>query len=176
MVDNRAVNIKKIPLNIGDVAVSDGPSMLETILGSCVAVCLWDGELKIAGMNHYMMPYWMDTMKDPMMCGPESIEALMTMIINRGANIKDLRAKIFGGGRVLETLTKGIEIGKENVRVAREVLEDYGIPVIKEYTGNDFGIKVVFYSDTGRAFIKKLDMKHCTACKENLLLIQGGTL
>ena len=172
-MDSMKLNIKKIPLNIGDIAVSDGSSMLETILGSCVAVCLWDKELKIAGMNHYMMPYWLNTMRDPLMCGPDSIDALIAMIIGKGSDIKNLTAKVFGGGAVLEAQLKGNEIGKENVRVAREALEDYGIPIVKECTGNDFGIKVVFYSDTGQAFVKKLDIKHCPACKQNLLLIQG---
>jgi len=167
------LNIRKIPLNIGDVAVSDGPSMLETILGSCVAVCLWDSELKIAGMNHYMMPYWLNTLKDPLMCGPDSIDALVAMIMRKGSAIKNLRAKIFGGGAVFEAPLKGSEIGKENVRVAREALEAYGIPVVREYTGNDFGIKVMFYSDTGRAFVKKLETRYCAACADNLLAVQG---
>lgn len=87
--------------------------------------------------------------------------------------MRNLKAKIFGGGAVLEAHLKGNEIGEKNVRVAREALEDYGIPIIKEYTGNDFGIKVLFYSDTGKAFVKKLDTKHCAACTENLLVVQG---
>lgn len=76
--------MKKITLNIGDIVVTREPFLLETTLGSCVAVCLWDKELKIAGMNHYMMPYWLNTLRDPMMCGPEAIDALIAMLLEKG--------------------------------------------------------------------------------------------
>lgn len=48
--------MKRIMLSIGDVVVSKEPAMLETILGSCVAVCLWDEKIGMGGMNHIMLP------------------------------------------------------------------------------------------------------------------------
>jgi chemotaxis protein CheD len=166
--DNQQV--KRIALNIGDVAVSTTPSVLETILGSCVAICLWDAKRKVAGMNHFMMPYMTDTLKDPMLCGPESIRALIAKVVSMGSDINELKAKVFGGGNVVELLNSGTQIGKENVRAAKETLADYNIPVIKEFTGNDFGIKVFFYSDSGRAFVKRLNINKCAqcACKINI--------
>ena len=34
------------------------PFLVDTILGSCVAVCLYDEHKKIGGINHYMLPLW----------------------------------------------------------------------------------------------------------------------
>ncbi|HEX2974864.1 MAG TPA: chemotaxis protein CheD, partial [Bacteroidales bacterium] len=38
--------------------VSREPVIVNTILGSCVAVCLYDTLLKYGGINHYMLPLW----------------------------------------------------------------------------------------------------------------------
>jgi chemotaxis protein CheD len=37
---------------------SSQPYVINTILGSCVAVCLWDPVYKVGGMAHYMLPLW----------------------------------------------------------------------------------------------------------------------
>ncbi len=148
--------LKRIVLNIGDVVVATEPAILETVLGSCVSVCLWDGRLKIGGMNHFMLPRMLDTMKCSTCCGPESMEKLLTALIGSGSRLGDVRAKIFGGGRMVSSLEHGIDVGLENVAVARSMLADYGIPIVGECTGLDLGRKVVFYSATGKVFVKSL--------------------
>ncbi len=35
--------------------VSDEPTSVTTILGSCVAVCLWDTARRIGGINHCLL-------------------------------------------------------------------------------------------------------------------------
>ena len=31
-------------------------AMLSTVLGSCISVCLTDGDARIGGMNHFLLP------------------------------------------------------------------------------------------------------------------------
>jgi chemotaxis protein CheD len=148
--------MKKIVLNIGDVVVSNEPVVLETILGSCVAICLWDENLKVGGMNHFMFPRTIRDVKNPSYCGPESINMLVRDILKMGVNKYSLRAKLFGGGKVFEGISRHFDVGTENVKTAKDILQEHGIPIVNEFTGCDCGTKVVFYPDTGRAFVKKL--------------------
>lgn len=144
-------------LIIGDVVVSESPAILETVLGSCVAVCLWDRKFHIGGMNHIMLPASTDSVKNPNYCAQEAIDNLLDDILKTGAAMRNLRAKVFGGGRAIKQFSERLDVGKQNVRVTKEILSKYNIPIVKEFTQMDCGIKVVFYSDTGRAFVKKLE-------------------
>ncbi len=43
-------------LQPGEIFVSGNGTSITTLLGSCVAVCLWDEKKKIGGMNHVILP------------------------------------------------------------------------------------------------------------------------
>ncbi|MCL4537187.1 MAG: chemotaxis protein CheD [Nitrospirae bacterium] len=148
--------MKRIMLSIGDVVVSKEPAMLETILGSCVAVCLWDEKIGMGGMNHIMLPRMYSGIKNPLYCGHESIHMLLNKLLEGGASKKSLKAKVFGGGRVIKEISEHFDVGKENVKTAKEILRQHGIPIIREFTGCGYGTKVLFHSATGRAFVKRL--------------------
>lgn len=148
--------MKRIILNIGDVVISSEPSILETVLGSCVSVCLWDEALSIGGMNHFMLPRMTDGIKNPTYCGKEAVEVLVSALLDMGSNLPNLKAKVFGGGRVIKKFHQSLDVGKENIKVAKEILGRYKIPIIKELTGRGHGVKVVFYSATGKVFVKPL--------------------
>jgi len=148
--------VRRITVNIGDVIVSSEPVILQTLLGSCVSACVWDDEVRVGGMNHFMVPK-ITQETDSSHCGPEAVRRLLKELTAAGADIRRLRAKLFGGGKMLREFTENLDIGKENVRVARELLEEYNIPIVKEFTCTDFGIKVLFCTANGRAFVKKLE-------------------
>ncbi len=145
-----------ITLNIGDVVASREQAILGTILGSCVSVCLYDEKFKIGGMNHFLLPEIISDVRNPLYCGPDSIKRLVDEVVSMGADMRNIRAKVFGGGRVVRELTDDFDIGRKNVDTAREMLLNYGIPIIREFTCPDYGIKLIFYTDTGRAFVKQL--------------------
>lgn len=149
--------MNRITLIIGDVVVSDTHAILETVLGSCVAVCLWDKSLHLGGMNHIMLPAISDSVKNPNYCAQEAIDKLLGDILKLGSARRNLRAKVFGGGRAIKQFSERLDVGKQNVRVIKEILSKYNIPIIKEFTQMGCGIKVRFHSDTGRAFVKKLE-------------------
>ena len=45
-------------IHVGQIHVDTSPSAISTVLGSCVAVCLYDTKLGMGGMNHYLLPFW----------------------------------------------------------------------------------------------------------------------
>ncbi len=147
--------MQRIILKIGDIVVSDEPARLETVLGSCVSVCLWDEKEKIGGMNHFMLPEMTRSTDKPTYCGSESIKILLNNMLMKGAVISHLKAKLFGGGRLIKHFNQALDVGRENVRVAKKVLKEYEIPIISELTGHDSGIKILFYTKSGRVFVKR---------------------
>jgi chemotaxis protein CheD len=146
---------RTIIINIGDVCVSRGPVIFQTVLGSCIAVCIWDEVAGIGGMNHFMVPLARRNAKGGY-CGPEATAMLVRKMLDAGARMENLKAKIFGGGKVIRQFSERLDVGKENALAARNALRRHGIPIVKELTCTDYGIKVKFHSDTGRAYVKQL--------------------
>ncbi len=147
--------MKRIILNIGDIVVSRRPAILETILGPCVAVCLWDRKRKIGGMNHFMLPRTVTGMENAGYGGLESTERLIEALLGIGACLKDLKAKVFGGA-LRSGLIMGRALGRENAAVAKEVLRAYRIPIVGELTSHDHSMRILFHSDTGKTLVKRV--------------------
>ncbi len=137
--------------------VSKEPHLVKTILGSCVAVCLWDSKLKIGGINHFMLPNWNGNDLASPKYGNIAIEKLIDKMLFLGSKHEDLQAKLFGGGEMMDSGTGRTMIGERNIRVARLMLEERKIPVIASSTGGKRGRKIIFFTDTGEVRHKLLD-------------------
>ncbi|SFE29382.1 chemotaxis protein CheD [Thermophagus xiamenensis] len=135
------------------------PYVVKTILGSCVAICLWDPVTKIGGINHYMLPTWNGNDLASPKYGNIAIDKLLERMIFLGAKRENLKAKIFGGAELLESGANGTLIGERNIRVARLILEEKKIPVVASSTGGRKGRKILFFTDTGEVRHKFLDKK-----------------
>ncbi len=139
--------------------VSKEPHLVKTILGSCVAVCLWDSKLKIGGINHYMLPNWNGNDLASPKYGNIAIDKLIDKMLFLGSRIGDLQAKVFGGGELMQTGNSRTMIGERNIRVARLMLEERKIQVVASCTGGKRGRKIIFFTDTGEVRHKLLDKK-----------------
>ena len=125
------------------------PHQVTTILGSCVAICLWDPVLKIGGINHYMLPYWNGQGLASPKYGNIAIEKLIEKMIRLGSEHKNLKAKVFGGSEIIETRISQFHIGERNINVALEMLKDQKIPIVAKSLGGKLGRKILYYTDTG---------------------------
>lgn len=139
---------------------SKEPYMVKTILGSCVAICLWDKRLKIGGINHYMLPSWNGNDLASPKYGNIALDKLIERMQSMGTRVEDLQAKIFGGGELLDS-GKGnsIVIGERNIRVARLMLEERKIPIVASSIGGKRGRKILFFTDTGEVRHKFLEKR-----------------
>lgn len=124
------------------------PTMVSTILGSCVAVCLYDKRLRIGGINHYMLPLWNGQGLASPKYGNIAIEKLIERMQAYGSQQSDLVAKVFGGGEVIETGTH-FHIGERNIEVALTMLKEKGIPILAKSLGGKLGRKLEYDTDTG---------------------------
>lgn len=128
---------------------SKKPFVIHTILGSCVGVCFWDRKLKAGGMCHYMLPYWNGEGLASPKYGNIAIEKLLEKMYSFGCEKRNIVAKVFGGGEVIQTKNPQFHIGKRNIELAEEQLKELKIPVASSSLGGKNGRKIVFNTETG---------------------------
>ncbi len=93
-----------LPLLQGDVQVSQDENMvMTTILGSCVAACMWDPEARIGGMNHFLLPGNGDSTAGVMRHGVHAMELLVNGLIQAGASRSALKVKLLGGAKMFNS-------------------------------------------------------------------------
>jgi len=145
-------------LHPGQLVVSVSPASISTILGSCVAVCVWDEEAGIGGMNHFLLPHFSGgRAASSARFGNVATEQLLLKLADAGARRSRMRAKIFGGASVLEALRGvGGSLGRSNVDVARQLLREAEIPLVAEDVLGDRGRKLIFRTDDGSARVRLL--------------------
>ncbi len=148
---------EKYYITIGEYHASNNPVIIRTLLGSCVAVCLYDSPKKIGGMNHILLPGKAD-MKHfnmPARFGVNAMELLINRIIRLGGRKNMLTAKIFGGANVLPTINQSLAMGNKIVSFVKEFLELESIKIIKEDTGGTDTRIIYFHTETGDVFLKR---------------------
>ncbi|HMG88879.1 MAG TPA: chemotaxis protein CheD [Chryseolinea sp.] len=139
----------------GQLVVAETPMELVTIVGSCVAVCLWDRKTGTAGMNHYMLPS-VDDVTNLLNGGKSATRLLIKSMVSKMSDIKNLEAKIFGGGNKFFS-DNFLVVGLQNVEAAKQVLMDAGIPIVLEHTGGIFGRKVYFDTRNGNVSVTAIE-------------------
>ncbi len=138
--------MKNVFLYPGQLVASAEPAKIVTILGSCVAVLLYESERKIGGMCHYLLAKPKDNDVSTSRYGSHAIPKLIEQILMRGGDIKHLKAKIYGGGEVLNN-TIGANIGSDNIRIAKDLLREHKIPILEELVGGKVGCRIEFYTE-----------------------------
>jgi len=127
---------------------SDPNEVLSTILGSCIAACLWDSRAGVGGMNHFLLPDSTGEDSTSLRYGLHAMELLINGLLRAGAQRQALRAKLFGGAHLLPHLP---DIGGRNFRFARDFLQREGIAHVGGSVGGDRGRRVRFWPCQGRA-------------------------
>jgi chemotaxis receptor (MCP) glutamine deamidase CheD len=151
----RQAGRNRVILYAGDVAASRLPVVMDTLLGSCVAVCLFDQVLRAGGMNHILLPNARAGEKNPR-CGVHAMELLINELMKLGGDRRKFVAKAFGGANVLQGMSLP-PIGDENARFVREFLAVEKIPLVAERLGGTTAVHLCFQTDTGRATVHSVD-------------------
>lgn len=159
---NHAHNMEMVKLLPGEIYVSDGRELLGTVLGSCIAACIWDEEVGVGGMNHFMLPVdhtesdndWrLIKNATSTRYGNHAMEYLINAISKLGGRKSALKVKIFGGGHVMPSLT---DIGSRNIAFVCDYLAKEGLTLVSKDVGENFARRVEFFPDSGRARVKRL--------------------
>lgn len=146
----------------GEFYVTKCDELIVTVLGSCIAVCVRDIKTGIGGMNHFMLPIMsqdrMQTEKFSIIgaatrYGNYAMEHLINTILNNGGRRGFLEAKVFGGGKMMPSMS---DVGQQNIDFIFSYLEAEGLRVVAQDVGDIYPRKVLFYPATGRARVKKI--------------------
>ena len=146
----------------GEYYVTGSDELITTVLGSCVSACVRDQALGIGGMNHFMLPehtsgdtpMWAGTpVNAATRFGGYAMEYLINDILSRGGRRQHLEMKIFGGGRILASMT---DVGSGNIRFIQEYARVEGLEIVGEDVGDIHPRKVVYAPASGRAWVRRL--------------------
>ncbi|MFH1138101.1 MAG: response regulator [Pseudomonadota bacterium] len=132
---------EKVFLLPGEYIISKKPHSVTTLLGSCVAICLYSQTGKFGGINHYMLPT-SSTGEKSAKYGDYAIQTLLTFMERGAGTLKGAEAMVFGGASVVGAIKSGANIGEKNIALAMEMLRNNGIPITKEFTGGNTGLKI----------------------------------
>ena len=133
----------------GEYAVSANPLvMMSTVLGSCVAMCLFDTTTRVGGMNHFLLANASHAGSDDLKYGVNAVELLINKLLKSGALRCNLQAKLFGGARMTEHAG---DISAGNATFAKDFLEKEGIPCLSSSLGGLQARRVQFIPTTGAA-------------------------
>jgi chemotaxis receptor (MCP) glutamine deamidase CheD len=137
---------------IGEIVASATPMVLQTLLGSCVAVCLRDPVTGVGGMNHILIPGRCDGAR----CGVNAMELLINAIMQRGGDRRRLVAKVFGGANVLPAL-QSPTAGEQNAAFVRNFLATERIALVAQRLGGTHAVQVHFRTDTGKTIVHSVN-------------------
>jgi chemotaxis protein CheD len=150
--------VETVYLHSGKLHVSATPCRVSTILGSCVAVAVFDPVTGVGGLNHFLLPHGPSVAPaQAARFGNLAVPQLVEAVLAAGAHRASLQAKLFGGACVLAAFKKpGGHLGTRNVEVAREMLKVDGIPVVAEDVEGGSGRKLIFQTHDGVAWVRSL--------------------
>ncbi len=150
----------------GEYYVTNSRELVTTVLGSCVSACIRDKVFGVGGMNHFMLPIsadgkgWngsQDLVSTATRYGNYAMEHMINEILKHGGHKKHLEAKIFGGGRMMASLS---DVGARNIDFVRDYLSTEGIPLLNESVGDIYPRKVIYIPATGKVWVKRLKHLH----------------
>lgn len=144
-------------LHPGEYLSTDEDIIISTVLGSCIAVALYDPVVALGGLNHFMLPGELHNRKffadESGRYGMFAMELLINDMLKAGAKKNRLVAKVFGGGHVLDN-TSG-KIPESNILFARDFLETEAIPILSHDVGGTSARKILFFAASARVLVKR---------------------
>jgi chemotaxis protein CheD len=158
--------IRIVNIGPGEHYTSAEPEIIKTLLGSCVAVCLFDPVSNLIGMNHFLLAkdkLQRSGLRDPRAgyYGVHAMELLINSLVKLGAKKNRLQAKVFGGANVLKTLDGDIpnhyDVGNLNVDFALAFLTRERIPIVSTDVRGNTGR--VIYFDPGDFSVYRNDIE-----------------
>jgi chemotaxis protein CheD len=148
----KEIQLCEYSLKPGYIFLSRDPVIISSVLGSCVAVSMWDSTLMWAGMAHYLYPGTDQQTAPTARYGTAAVPYLAEMLRREGTKRAHLQAQIFGGASISK---EGLQVAQGNIAVAREVLCRLEIKIVSEDVGGDMGRKLIYNTFSNEAIVYK---------------------
>ena len=151
-------------LKPAELYVALSPTIISTVLGSCVAVTMYSRRTGLAAMCHAILPQCMEGECPDGQCSWRAkylnciLPEMVKIFREKGVRPADIETGVFGGATVLSSLyVINVEqtVGWRNMRVGLSQLKELGIRVSVRNLGGTVGRKIQFETDSGRVVVKK---------------------
>lgn len=158
--------LPRIFIDPGESYVTQKDEIISTLLGSCVAACLYDPVNRIIGMNHFLLAQQHSAHNAALLAteggryGIHAMELLINQMLKLGAQRSHLQAKAFGGGDVLKLgnhLRGDLSIGAVNCEFIKTFLSTERIPLVAAGLGGDIGRNIFFLASDFSVYVKRIE-------------------
>ena len=157
---------KRKAIVAGEVYASRDPVIITTLLGSCIAVCLYDPTVQAGGMNHFLLPA-ANTAEAANACfGINAMELLINELMTIGGDRNRMVAQLFGGGSVMQGHLQSSRVGEQNISFVRKYLNTEGIPILEQKVGGSKAMRISMLATTGQVMAKELGHDDSTKVKK----------
>ena len=144
---------------VGEIAASADPLYISTVVGSCIATCLYDPVTGVGGMNHFLLPASpRGSLVVDMAYGVHAIDGLINKLIHLGASPNRLLAKVFGAADSHMVDNIALQAGNANHVFVFTTLAEYGIPVVAHSLGGPQGRYVRFAAHRGEVLVRTVKL------------------
>jgi chemotaxis protein CheD len=156
--------LPEIYVQPGESHLVTTPSVLRTVLGSCVGVAFLIPRIGVGALCHPMLPAYPANPADRCREAGRryvdfAIRDLASQFGARGVEPAEVRVKIFGGGDVLPAMSSSSRptVGKLNCQAALRVLDECGFRILASSLRGNSGINIRFNTETGEVLLKRLN-------------------
>jgi chemotaxis protein CheD len=157
-------SLPEIYLAPGEMVLAREPTILATILGSCIGVTFWCARLGVGALCHSILPTYprrpAGKIRDTVgyryvdFC----VRSLASQFDSLGALRTEVQVKIFGGSDVNFVDHAGARptVGRQNSEAAIQVLAEEGYVALASSVGGTFGRKIRFNTGNGEVQLVRL--------------------
>ncbi len=148
----------RVYLKPGELFMSREPSLVSTVLGSCVSITVYSPTCRLGAICHALLPS--GSLKEGFRFVDSTLDYMVSEIRRQGAHLPGCQVKLFGGADVLlpnDQRGNRLSVGQQNILAARGRLERHGITPMAVDVGGIHGRKLYFDSRTGHVYLKKMN-------------------
>lgn len=152
----------KVFLKPGEFYWGNYNNRIETVLGSCISICVWHKELRIGGMCHCLLPNKpMNKNREiDVRYADEAIKLIMDKINSCNTSPDDYHVKIFGGSSMFNNKdgSSSFNVGEQNIKAAVDLMKKNGFKIHAQNVGGEMSRKIIFDLWSGEVWLKKFPM------------------
>ncbi|MGD0487204.1 MAG: chemotaxis protein CheD [Syntrophorhabdales bacterium] len=145
----------KIFLKPGELCVCDRPTQVSTILGSCIAVTIFNQRLRVGAICHALLPK-NPKGHDALRYVDSAISSMLQKLEAMGIGKNEMEVKLLGGADVLERTGTTQSVGQKNIETALEIITQEDLNLAGSDVGGRMGRKLHFYTHTGMVLFTRI--------------------
>jgi chemotaxis protein CheD len=161
-------------VGMAEVKVTRSPEdvLVALGLGSCIGICAFDPQARIAGLAHVVLPDSGEHQGTPGKFANTAVPLLLEEMQKLGAHVSRICVALTGGAQLFSYQGSGprLEIGPRNTAAVEAELERRKIRIVASDVGGSSGRTVHLFSD-GRVRVKSIGQG-----ERDLITLGQGTL